>query len=288
MKFLIFQKLTYNHIFFIVYLIFSVPQAVLETYTNKKQKKINKDNGGHFYQIIILIVTFLSDFLLIIPYFIKKCLANNKTKTMTDEVKSPLKNNEDFIYNNINDEEIRKKSKKLKFLIFLVGLTDFLGEIVYILSYIYFEDNNSSNLYSLFSSDVVFQIVIQYILSAIILKTYFYKHHYLSIIINVISLIILSTLDIINNYYYLLKALLYYISLVFFDIENTYGKKAMIYGFLSPFNLLIFRGVYKLIFLIIFLAIFIPTIISIDNNFLGDLNVFYRNDILIAFLYFIF
>ena len=176
----------------------------------------------------------------------------------------------------------------MKVLIFLVGLTDFLGEIVYFLSYIYFEDNNSSNLYSLFSSDVVFQIVIQYILSAIILKTYFYKHHYLSIIINVISFIILLILDIINNYYYPLEVLLYYIALVFFDIENTYGKKAMIYGFLSPFNLLIFRGVYKLIFLIIFLAIFIPTIISIDNNFLGDLNVFYRNDILIAFLYFIF
>ena len=62
----------------------------------------------------------------------------------------------------------------------------------------------------------------------------------------------------------------------------------MIYGFLSPFNLLIYRGVYKLIFLIIFLVIFIPTMISIDNNFLGDLNVFYTKDILIAFLYFIF
>ena len=141
MKFLIFQKLTYNHIFFIFYLIFCVIIAILETYTKKKKTEINKDNGGYFYQIIILIVIFLSDFLSIIPYSIKKCLANNKTKTMTDEVKSPLKNNEDFIYNNINDEEIRKKSKKLKFLIFLVGLTDFLGEIVCILSYIYVEDN---------------------------------------------------------------------------------------------------------------------------------------------------
>ena len=161
MKLLIFQKLTYNHIFFIFYLIFCVIIAILETYTNKKQTEINKDNGGHFYQIIILIVTFLSDFLSIIPYFIKKCLANNKTKTMTDEVKSPLKNNEDFIYNNINDEEIRKKSKKLKVLIFLVGLTDFLREIIYFLTYIYFENNYFSNLYSLISSDVVFQIVIQ-------------------------------------------------------------------------------------------------------------------------------
>ena len=48
-------------------------------------------------------------------------------------------------------------------------------------------EDDSLDFDSIFSSDVVFQIVIQYILSVIILKTYFYKHHYLSIIINIIN-----------------------------------------------------------------------------------------------------
>ena len=62
----------------------------------------------------------------------------------------------------------------------------------------------------------------------------------------------------------------------------------MIYGFLSPFNLLIYRGIYKLIFLIVFLAIFIPIEISKNNNFFGDINDFSEKETLISFSYFIF
>ena len=115
MKFLIFQKLTYNHIFFIFYLIFCVIQAILETYSNKKQTEINKDNGGHFYQIIILIVTFLSDFLSIIPYYIKKCLANNnqKTKILNKGGETPLRNNDDYIYY-IYNNALEDEKKKIK------------------------------------------------------------------------------------------------------------------------------------------------------------------------------
>ena len=289
MKLFIFQKLNYNHIFFIYYFIFCIIQAILEIHFRKEQAILNKYKRGHFYAIIILIIIFLSDFLSIIPFFIKKCLTNNnqKTKILNNGGETPLRNNDDYIYNNALEDEINKKSKNLKVFIFLVGLTDFIGVILYFLFYLD-NDNDSLNSYSLFSYDVVFQIIILYILSAIILRTYFYKHHYLSIIINVISLICLITLDFINGYFEYLEMLLISIILVAFAIENAYAKKVMIYGYLSPFNLLIFRGIYKLIFLIIFLIIFIPIEMSIDNKFLGDIKVFNGIEILLAFLYFIF
>ena len=286
MKFLIFQKLTYNHISFIIYLIFCVILAILESYITKDEQEKNNDNRGHFYLTIIIIIFVLSDFLSLIPYFIKKNLANNKIKVIANENKTALKSDDDYIFNDAYEVEKKKKSKTLKIFTFIVGLTDFLGHIIYFFYYFYSEDD-SSDFDSLFNSDIVFQILMQYILSAIILKTYFYKHHYLSIIINAISLIILLIFDIFYVYD-LLEILIFLIPLVCFALENTYGKKAMIYGFLSPFNLLIYRGVYKLIFLIVFLATFIPIEISKNNNFFGDINDFSEKEALISFSYFIF
>ena len=63
-----------------------------------------------------------------------------------------------------------------------------------------------------------------------------------------------------------------YISLLF--IENAYGKKAMIYGYISPFSLLIYKGVYKIILTSIFLIIFIPIMVTKEDNFFNDIKYF--------------
>ena len=114
----------------------------------------------------------------------------------------------------------------------------------------------------------------QYILSIIILKEHFYRHHYLSISINAICFIILFIFDIVgevSNFYYNLLNDIYLSLLV---IENAYGKKAMIYGYISPFSLLIYKGVYKIILMSIFLIIFIPIMVTLEDNFFGDIKYF--------------
>ena len=68
--------------------------------------------------------------------------------------------------------------------------------------------------------------------------------------------------------------LLYDIYLSFIAIENAYGKKAMIYGYISPFSLLIYKGVYKIILMSIFLIIFIPIMVTLEDNFFGDIKYF--------------
>ena len=273
MKLIIFQKFNYNYIFFIFFLICCIVEAIIEVNNAKEQKEINKKGKGHFFQVTILILACLSDFLALIPYFIKQYLTKNKIEATIkkDENESNLRSN--FIYNNAFLEEQRKKSANLNIYTFFVGFIDFIVEALY---FLYYLDNEleSSNYYSLLSSDVIFEILLQYILSIIILKEHFYKHHYLSISINAICFIILFIFDIVsessNLYYNLLDDI--YLSLIV--IENAYGKKAMIYGYISPFSLLIYKGVYKIILMNIFLIIFIPIMVTLEDNFFGDIKYF--------------
>ena len=287
MKLIIFQKINYNYIFFIFYLIFCLVAAIIEVYEDEEQNEINKKGKGHFFQVIILITICLSDFLALIPHYINKYLTKNKNKnkvtTNKDKDKPIMTSN--FIYNNPYEEEIIKKWNNLNIYTFLVGFLDFLVETFYFLNYL---DNghDSLNYDSLLNSDVIFEIIIQYILSIIILKEHFYKHHYLSISINTICFIILFIFDIVDSDSYFFLILLYDIYLSLIVIENAYGKKAMIYGYISPFSLLILKGVYKIILMSIFLIIFIPIMVTIEDNFLADIKYFDSNKLFLIVVYF--
>ena len=286
MKLIICQKFNYNYVFFIFFLISCFAQAILEIYIFKEQVDFIKNTKAYFYKIVILLSTFLSDFLAIIPYFIKKYLTKNKNKIImvADADTSSSRKDSSFIYNDAYKVELNRKSKYLYIYTFLIGFIDFLSEIALFFYDMYISDG-SLDYYSLFNSDVIFEILLQYILSVIILKTHFYKHHYLSILINTISLVILFILDVIQDELNLLESLLYYLYLTFYVLENAFGKKVMIYIFLSPFSLLIYRGIYKIIFLSIFLSIYIPIMMSNDDNFLSDINKFSSKEILITFSY---
>ena len=146
-------------------------------------------------------------------------------------------------------------------------------ETFYFLNYL---DNghDSLNYDSLLNSDVIFEIIIQYILSIIILKEHFYKHHYLSISINAICFIILLLFDFLDIELEFLNVFIYDLYILFLALENAYGKKAMMYGYISPFSLLIYKGVYKIILTSIFLIIFIPIMVTKEDNFFNDIKYF--------------
>ena len=94
------------------------------------------------------------------------------------------------------------------------------------------------------NSSVVFDIILQFSLSYVILKMHFYKLQYFTIILNVIIFIIMLIFDLINIYVYEsfrgIIFLIYFFDLMFYAFQNSYGKKAFLYGFISPYDLLIF------------------------------------------------
>ena len=98
---------------------------------------------------------------------------------------------------------------------------------------------------------LIFNIVSQYISSLIILHSFFYRHHYLSLFINLIFLIILVTKDIIEinkidgepigKCLYILSRILI---IVFYSVEDSFAKIILTYNSVSIYSFLLCRGIF--------------------------------------------
>ena len=117
--------------------------------------------------------------------------------------------------------------------------------------------------YSL-NSYLIFNTVMQYLASYFVLKTYFYKHHYLSFLINFICILITLILDIIfivekriEDYQYYIFIIIRLIRIILFSFGDNFSKIALNKAFLSAYSLLVYKAFYETIFLIIFSIPFI-------------------------------
>ena len=264
-KKIIFQKCNFNNIYFLLYIIFFVLNNVLS-----KQLDVGDfedKNFKNFFlsaQIIITYTSNISDFIAIIPYFIIKKLLkkhkenNSKTESTDNESKNSENNSSLLIYNDSKIYEFQKKKKLLLFYFILVAFFDFMKNLMEIFNYIISQDQYFS-LYA-FSFTVIFDIILQFIFSYIILKVHFYKLQYMSLFLNIAIFLIILTIDFCN--YFLYKSFewqmfILFPAYLFFDcLKFIYGKKLILYGYVSLYLLIIIKGVLKLIMMIFFSFIF--------------------------------
>ena len=178
MKYLIFRKFSFNHIYFLLYAIFVLAQKILKD--NLKGDKIAKE----FFNIYLVIISRLLSF---IPYLIYKKLS----KTMREKKENKLKVDIKYMYTNKT-----KKTKKNTKYSFIVAIFEFIAEIVRSIFYFFNNDFSFSN-YQL-EIIFIFNTVTVYFGSYFILHYHFYKHHYLSFWVNLACLIAFLIIDIIE------------------------------------------------------------------------------------------
>ena len=183
----------------------------------------------------------------------------NKERISTDKKDLQIK----FIFN----EEQTHKAYLFK-MIFIISLIDFTCQLLFfgnciIRKYDYFNDSKKDNvlrnpehLYSF----LVIDIVSRYIFSSLILKTYFYSHHYLSFFLNFIGLSILLIVDIkfkIGEYNLIYKIMII-LQYILYSLEDIINKVALINLFINPETLLFYKGLFSLAYLsILTLSLFI-------------------------------
>ena len=206
------------------------------------------------------------------PYLIKKY----RSKSASDKEKKKTKS-ENQIYLIYNDKDDYRGRGLIKSTL-LSSLFDFIAEGSIFLFYFFNDEPNVLSIYNL-NSFLIINTVTQYIASYIVLKTYFYKHHYLSFIINTFCILITLIIDIIqivnkhvDEYKYYIYVIMRLIRLTLYCFGNCYSKMALYSAFLSPFALLLYKALYETAFLIIYSIPFI--FIKMSDLFVDNQSIF--------------
>ena len=268
MKYVIFSKLNKNHFLFLSFIIIKIIDELCLNYMEKVDDIIRIFHHNY--------IGSLSDFLSIIPFIIikirSKDISKNELKKENIKEKEQDSNNDiEYIYSDQKTENNIKRAKRIfKFLI-IVSIVDFLAsylDIIFTIIKIFTKDNLLINKVEN-NSSILFGIISMYVLSILILHSPFYRHHYVSMAINLLLLIILIILDIINivnrklSYIYVIEKT---IIIILYSFEDVLAKILLSVDSVSPYIYLLYRGILVNILAFLFSFVFIFVKIPDENG----------------------
>ena len=258
-KKIIFQKCNFNYFYFLLYIIAFIIWLLIDHYLEEISENVI-DNKKKFYfninkEILEIYSLNISDFIAIIPYFIRKKLSKSNIEPKKEDKSIDDENKEkaELIFNDSKQSGNKLKPKTILLYLFLIAVFDFLDQFVLVVYYLFFPDEEYH--FFPFNYSVIFDIIIQFIFSYLILKIKFYKLQHFSLYLNVIILIIILALDLVDILTKGIKAhILIFLPfyLIFFCLKFVYGKKVILYGYISIYILILIKGDFKLIFVVIF------------------------------------
>ena len=118
------------------------------------------------------------------------------------------------------------------------------------------------------NSNIFISIISKFVLSSFILRLPIYKHHYLSLAINLIFFIglIIYEITIIKEaktYLYVLKKVCI---VIFYSFDNVYTKVLLSFDSISPYTCLLYRGIFVNILSLLYSFVFIFVNIPDENG----------------------
>ena len=284
-KCLICPKLDFKNIYILIFVLTSLFRRLIPKIIQKLDNNDNKPPNTviYYFDIVSNFFSYIISSFLIIKDKLKKY---NKEQITTSEGEKTIKNMRRFFF----------------IIIPLIALTDFLGQLC--LYFFYRIQSNKSEIDKYISQEdlffiIFFDISFRYIFSRILLKSYFYKHHYLSMILTFIGSIPLLIIAMKNIFEIknisdqkdsiIIFIFLYLIRALLFSLEDVFNKIALNKLLLRPYQLMFYKSLFEMIPII---GLSVPEIIKdfddfkkIYNNLLGFL--LYRG-VYIIFGFFLF
>ena len=266
MKLITFQKLNRYYFLFLIY--FSV--TIIRTQINSSLFGTKLEKSGYFLRMQTHII---SHFISFIPYYIGIHLGK---KTENKGAKNEAPSEKSSIYYLYNDSQYFGKHV-LKYTL-LISILDFFSEASVFLFYFANDEPNVTSLHYM-NINSIFNTVSLYIVSFFVLKTHFYKHHYLSFGINLICFLLVFINDImqlvykeVTNYKFYIYVIVRLIRLVLICFLDCYYKLGIFSTGHSVHSLLAYKGIYETIMLIFFSIPFI--FIKMDELYVNDSSIF--------------
>ena len=280
-------EINFNHIFFFLIFVSYFVREIVQKKLNSKLENSDYTFGNSknsTRKLFNIYVYTLSNFI----SFFCQCIIKYRTKREqrnSDELLNMTKSSKDvqLIYSGqpINKKKLLKRT-------FFLTICDFFAQFSVFLLYFFINDDSKFQKKVKFDMLPIFTIITKYILSKILLRQRYYMHHYLSFAINIFCLIILASFEL-SEFDYSLANILYLLIRIFsqvtYSLEDVIGKMALIEEFLSPYTLLIYKGIYEIFILLIcsFPFLFIK---KEGKNIFEKMQVFIDN-FTILFLYLI-
>ena len=224
-----------NHIFFFLIFIVYCIRHYIQTFNSFSEN----EKKAHMKIFNIYIYTISNLFSSIFFCIVRKRSKTKKKKLERDSGnKSKIFNKESSkTIKTLDIELIYEKSSpvsrsKLLIRTLIVAITDLIAQYSLFIFYIYYDIKKVQ-----LDIVLIFNILSIYIFSKLILKTYYYKHHHLSLLINLIGILLISITDIIILYEVWNKDLIYFLfvdifSNICYSLEDVIGKKALMEEFL--------------------------------------------------------
>ena len=182
MKYFIFSKLNKNHFLFLTYFFISIGLEIVNKYVVSGKDIIFELNRFYIYT--------LSHFLSIIPLIIIKIRTRGIKRNQS--YKNIALYNINFIYTDFK----KKKCKRIIKYSIIVSIFTFFALYLNVIFDIIIKIIKIDVKEQRINSNILINIISKYALSIIILHLKIYKHHYLSLAIDLLCLIILIIYDI--------------------------------------------------------------------------------------------
>ena len=245
-KYFFFPKPHLNHFLFLLFFVISILKKYVNTFFPQKPKIP--------LEFLELYIYNLSDFFSIIPLFILQKRTKRKKEIIDSNSNKDVKGGHGYIYNNRE-----KTNPKSKIRIFILTISDYLAQISSVIFYVILNEMNIPMKFAKLTSLLIINVIVIFIISKLILHNHFYRHHSLSLLINIICLIVLIIVDISNiiNYSGEIKMQFIYIIIkivqsILYSLEDVLIKVLILSYYLHPFKILFKKALFQFFYNIIF------------------------------------
>ena len=245
-KYFFFPKPHLNHFLFLLFFVISILKKYVNTFFPQKPKIP--------LEFLELYIYNLSDFFSIIPLFILQKRTKRKKEIIDSNSNKDVKGGHGYIYNNRE-----KTNPKSKIRIFILTISDYIAQISSVIFYVILNEMNIPMKFAKLTSLLIINVIVIFIISKLILHNHFYRHHSLSLLINIICLIVLIIVDISNiiNYSGEIKMQFIYIIIkivqsILYSLEDVLIKVLILSYYLHPFMILFKKALFQFFYNIIF------------------------------------
>jgi len=272
-------NLNKNHIFFPLLFL----SYFLRDLTKEIRQNLTKDKklvfGNSYIVKITLIEIYLltpSNLFVIILFIIER--ARTKKDNKSDKLVAQKPN----IHLQFHKRSFVGFRKVLK-LVVLTSTFNFIPRIIIFFLFFFVNDDKNFISSSTLSSVSIFYILATSLLSRIFLSSYYYRHHFISLAINIFSLIINIIIDVRNldNKYIIILYIINMLGTISYSSASISGKFLLTY--ITPYALELYIGLVQIVYLII---MFIP-LYFIERNGENIFNNFFEicDDYRVVLLY---